>query len=156
MESKDKNMPGETKRSTFSVVLYVAASIAALVGVALLVNNVLLYKNNIAQYVAQGYPADIVAKQLIPAQLLPGVFEPIGVYGGVAFILFGIGVVNNKVSKYIMMQDNSNVCNETLEEVIGEQNAAGESIEADQQTEAVEQEAPEENTANVENAETQE
>lgn len=121
MESKDKKMTG---KSTFSTVLYVAASVAALIGVAALVNNVLLFKNTVAQYVAQGYTSDIVLKHLIPSQLLPGIFEPIALYGGVAFILFGIGVVNRKVSKCLGMLSDTNECNEAVAEETAIQNAA--------------------------------
>lgn len=137
MESKDKKMTG---KSTFSTVLYVVASVAALIGVAALVNNVLLFKNTVAQYVAQGYTADIVMKQLVPAQLLPGIFEPVALYGGIAFILFGIGIVNKKVSKCLMMLSDTNECNEAVVEETAVQNAADEeNTETQEQTETSEE-----------------
>ena len=50
----------------------------------LLISNILLYRTNVAQYVAQGTAVGVVKAQLIPAQLIPGIFEPIGVYCGIA------------------------------------------------------------------------
>lgn len=86
-------------KSKFSIVLYIAASIIAILGTALLINNVLLYYNNITQYVAQGYSVDTVAAQLIPSQLIPGILEPISIYWGIALLLVGAGIINQKVSK---------------------------------------------------------
>ncbi|MEA4900923.1 hypothetical protein [Desulfitobacterium sp.] len=92
---KEKN----SKRPISSIVLYCVATLIALIAIAFLVNNVLLFKNVLDQYVAQGYPSDEVIKQLVPSQLLPGIFEPIAVYGGISFILFGIGIINQKISE---------------------------------------------------------
>ncbi|HVJ48628.1 hypothetical protein [Desulfitobacterium sp.] len=88
-----------SKHPISSIVLYIVAILVTLIAIAFLVNNVLLFKNSVAQYVAQGYPSAEVVKQLIPNQLLPGIFEPIAVYGGIAFILFATGIINQKVSK---------------------------------------------------------
>lgn len=88
-----------------SIVMYVFATIVALISVASLVNNVLLFKNTVAQYIAEGYPSNLVYKQLIPSQLLPGIFEPIAIYGGIAFILCGFGMINQKVSKCLKTLD---------------------------------------------------
>jgi hypothetical protein len=76
----------------------------ALVGIALLIDNIYIYKTTIDQYIAQGYPAAEVKKSIIPAQLLPGIFDPVGVYGGVALILIGIGTANKKLSKFLAAQ----------------------------------------------------
>lgn len=92
---KGKNI----KRPISSNVLYCVAALIALIAIAYLVNNVLLFKNVVDQYVAQGYPSNVVLQQLVPSQLLPGIFEPIAVYGGISFILFGIGIINQKISE---------------------------------------------------------
>lgn len=94
---------GSSKQPISSIVLYTAGTVVALIAIAFLVNNVILFKNAVAQYVAQGYPSAEVMSQLIPNQLLPGVFEPVAVYGGIAFLLFGVGILNQKVSKGLKM-----------------------------------------------------
>ena len=94
-------MKSKQKKPVSSIILYVAASIIAILGVTLLVSNILLYRNNVAQYVAQGTAKAVVTKQLIPAQLIPGIFEPIAVYLGIALLLVFAGIINQKVSKYL-------------------------------------------------------
>lgn len=86
-----------------SIVLYIVSALTALIAIAFLVNNVILFKNNVSQYVAQGYSSAEVIQQLLPAQLLPGIFEPIAVYGGIAFILLGVGIINQKVTECLKM-----------------------------------------------------
>lgn len=100
---------GRSKQPISSIVLYIFATLTTLVAIAFLVNNVMLFKTNVAQYVAQGYPSAEVVQQLLPAQLLPGIFESIAVYGGIAFILFGVGIINQKVTKCLKMLAKSEV-----------------------------------------------
>jgi hypothetical protein len=88
----------QSPTNTSSKFLYIAAAIAAIIALALLIDNIWLFKNNIDQYVAQGYPSAEVLKQLIPAQLLPGIFEPLVVYGGIALILWWLGILNRRIS----------------------------------------------------------
>ena len=92
-------------RSAGTIVLYIVAAIVFLVGVATLVNNVMNYNSIVASYVAQGYPAEVVTKQLIPGTLLPGIFEPVALYFGLACALFGIGQINKKVSIFSLITD---------------------------------------------------
>jgi hypothetical protein len=94
----------ENKEKSIAVILYIAAAAVALIGLALLADNIYIFKTTIDQYIAQGYPAADVAKSLIPAQLLPGIFEPVAVYGGIALILFGIGKTDKKLSKCLVAQ----------------------------------------------------
>lgn len=103
MKSNEKNQPKKSKKCECngSTVLYVGSLIVAIIAVILLVNNVRLYNANVAQYVAQGYPKDEVARQLKAIQLMPGICEPVAVYGGIALILYGIGMINEKVSKHL-------------------------------------------------------
>lgn len=112
MELNSKNLTKKSKKSTISIVMYVIAALVLLVGIAALVNNIIIFNNAIAQYVAQGFPADVVKKELIPNQLLPEIFK-FALYCGSAFILLGIGILNNKVSKCLMQLDNSSACCET-------------------------------------------
>ena len=93
----------KSKRPAGSIVLYVAAIVVTIIGVAYLVTNIVLFQKSVAQYVAQGYAAADVASQLLPSQLLPGIYEPIAVYGGIALILFGAGMINQKISKCLKM-----------------------------------------------------
>lgn len=92
-----------SKRPTGSIVLYVASIGVAIIGVAYLVTNILLFQKSVAQYVEQGYAVADVTSQLLYSQLLPGIYEPIAVYGGIALILFGAGMINHKLSKALKM-----------------------------------------------------
>ena len=72
--------------------------------------------------------------------MLPGIFEPIAVYGGIAFVLLGVGIVNKKVSKCLILLTKVDVCNDTIEESILEQNGVDvENTETTEQTETVEE-----------------
>jgi len=117
MGIKEKNVSNKLGKSTISTVMYIVGAVVAVVGVALLINNILLFKNTVTQYVAQGYAASTVIKELITS-MLPQIFEPIGVYGGIAFILFGVGIVNKKVSKCLILLDKNEVINDIIEENI--------------------------------------
>lgn len=103
----------KNKKFSISIFLYIAAVIVALIGVALLVNNILLFKNALTQYVGQGYSAATVRKQLIPSQLIPGIFQPVAVYGGIAFLLLCAGIINKKVSTCMSI-----LTKDTSEEII--------------------------------------
>ncbi|MDA8334245.1 MAG: hypothetical protein M0Z41_04490 [Peptococcaceae bacterium] len=88
-----------SRSSIGTVVMYVIASIIGLVAVGLLVDNIIIFKNTVDQYVAQGYPSPQVVQQLMQSQLLPGLFEAIAVYGGISVIIFGIAAINQKISR---------------------------------------------------------
>lgn len=136
MGIKKGNVSKKSRGDSFSNGLYIVALVVALVGVALLVNNIMIFKNTVSQAVAQGYAIAEINKQLIPSQLLPGVFEAIGLYGGTAFVLFGVGKVNKKVSKCLMLLTKDEVSNDTFEESISSQNVAGvENAETTEQAE---------------------
>ena len=93
----------KSKRPASSIALYAAAIVVAIVGLAYLVTNIMMYRTSVAQYVAQGYAVADVTSQLLLSQLLPGIYEPIAVYGGIALILFGAGMINQKISKCLKM-----------------------------------------------------
>lgn len=136
MKSKDKGMP---VKSSVSTTLYIASAVAALIGIASLVNNILLFKNTVANYVAQGYPANFVTSQLLPSQLLPAIFESVALYGGIAFLLFGVGAANKKVLSYLIKQDNYNTLNEVvLESTIDETPLNVENADASEEIEVSE------------------
>lgn len=103
-------MKSEQKKPISSIILFVAAAIIAILGTALLISNVLLYNNNVTQYVAQGNPISTVTAQLIPSQLIPGIFEPICIYWGIALLLIGAGIINQKVSKCLAALTKNEVC----------------------------------------------
>jgi len=94
-------------KSAGTIVLYVAAAIVFLVGVATLVLNIMNYNSIVESYVAQGYPAEMVTKQLLTGTLLPQVFEAVGLYFGIACALFGLGMINKKVSLNTIAQDDA-------------------------------------------------
>ena len=139
MDLKEKNAPEKFKIPAGSIALYVASSVVALIAVASLINSIMYFNNTVANYVAQGYPAAKVMKELIPAQLLPGLFEPIAVYGGIAFILLGVGIINHKFSKYLMLLTKDEVCNNAAEKNTLKEDVAEENTEVDELTETVEE-----------------
>ncbi|WP_407306920.1 hypothetical protein [Desulfosporosinus sp. SB140] len=105
MKLKKDGSLKKSKGPAGSLVLYIASIVVALMGLAYLVTNIVLFQKAVAQYVAQGYPAVTVTSQLIPSQLLPGIYEPIGVYGGIALLLFGVGMLNQKLWNYLRLRD---------------------------------------------------
>jgi len=111
-------MKTKQKKPISSVVLYVAASIIAILGTVLLISNVILYNHNVAQYVAQGNAVSAVTAQLIPTQLIPGIFEPISIYWGIALLLTITGIINQKVSKYLATLTKNEVCDTTEKKAV--------------------------------------
>jgi len=103
----ESNVKKVSKKSAISITLFVAAIVVAILGVALLVVNIYLYKTSFSQAVAQGYAAATVRKALITSQLLPGILQPIGIYGGVALLLLGLSKISDKVSKCLMVLTNT-------------------------------------------------
>lgn len=74
-----------------------------------------IYRTNVNQYVAQGNAIGVVTAQLIPSELLPGIFEPISVYWGIALLLTGVGIINQKVSKYLATLTENEVCDTAVD-----------------------------------------
>lgn len=94
----EQNNPSKPKRSPVDILRIVLASIAALAAVTLLVLNILSFLDTVNYYLAMGYPSAEVYRQLVPSQLLPGVFEPLAIYGGMALLLLYVGRLNQKVA----------------------------------------------------------
>jgi len=122
MKNKTKNSSKKSGKFTISIILYIVSCIVAIIGVALLVNNIFLFKNTVSQYVAQGYSAQTVINELMTSQLLPGIFEPVALYGGIAFLLLSAGKINKKVTKCLTLLTKVEVLNETIEESVLENN----------------------------------
>ncbi len=139
MDLKETNVPKKLKIPASSIALYIAFLVVALIAVASLINNIMYFNNTVANYVAQGYPAAKVMKELIPAQLLPGIFEPIAVYGGIAFILLGAGIINHKFSKCLILLTKDEVGNNAAEENAFKENAIEENMGATELAETVEE-----------------
>jgi hypothetical protein len=97
MNLKENNGIGKQRKNKVTKALYIAAAVIAVFGVAMLADNIYIFKSTLNQYAAQGYPLKTVLAGLLPQQLLPGIFEPIALYGGIACALFGIGSINKKL-----------------------------------------------------------
>ncbi|MGV8982656.1 hypothetical protein [Clostridium sp.] len=157
MEIKEKNVSkklsksSKSNKSTFSTVMYVFAAVVAIFGVALLVNNMFLYKSTISQAVEQGYAIDVVKKALLTSQLIPAIIVPIATYGGIALILLGVGKVNKKVSKCLALLTKVEVSSDVIEESIVDQNVA--EIENAQAIEEIETIEPIETNEQIETSE---
>jgi hypothetical protein len=121
MGIKEKKVSKKTGKSGVSIALFIVASVVALIGVTLLVSNIILYRSTVTQALADGYDIATVRKALLTSQLLPGIAEPIGIYGGISFILFGVGIVGRKVSKCLTMLAKVEINNDTIEETIVEE-----------------------------------
>ncbi|HAU30814.1 MAG: hypothetical protein XD78_1861 [Desulfotomaculum sp. 46_296] len=100
--------PENNKLLTSTKIIYTAAILVFLIGIAFLADNIFLFKDTVAHYVAQGYPSAEVIKQLLPGQLLPGIFEPVAIYWGIAAVLFCAGAINQKLSYLIASINNEN------------------------------------------------
>lgn len=122
MKLKAKSASGKSKKSIISIVLYVVAAIIAILGIILLINSSMSFKDVVTQYTAKGYPAGTVLKKLIPAQFLPEICEIIAMYGGIAFVLVGIGIVNKKVSKCLTLLTKDDSGNDDIEEKASKEN----------------------------------
>jgi hypothetical protein len=122
MKPEEKKVCKKSKKPVSSIVLYVVASVVALIAVASLANNILLFKSTVGQYVAQGYPSTEVIKQLVPIQLLPGVFESLALYAGIAFALFAAGMINEKISKCLTMLTKAQSDDDVIEKSTLEKN----------------------------------
>ena len=139
MGIKEKKVSKRSGKSGISVGLFIVASVVALIGIALLVNNIILYRSTVAQALTGGYDIATIKKALLTSQLIPGIAEPIGIYGGISFILFGLGIVGKKVSKCLTMLTKVESNNDTIEENIDEQDALDlENSETTENTETVE------------------
>ena len=142
-------MKSKQKKPVSSIILYVAASIIAILGVTLLVSNILLYRSNVAQYVAQGTAKAVVTKQLIPAQLIPGIFEPIAVYLGIALLLVFAGIINQKVSKYLGTLTEKETSEVATEDVIIEDTSSKEAEKISEDNSPIETESTVEDSAKL-------
>lgn len=111
MELKEQKEVAKSRKISMSLVLYIIATIVALIGIVLLVNNIVLFRQTINQYTAKKIPIDSIYSQLVLNKLLPGVLEPIGIYGGISTILVSIGMISKKASKYMESITKSDVCN---------------------------------------------
>lgn len=139
MGIKEKKVSKRSGKSGISVGLFIVASVVALIGIALLVNNIILYRGTVAQALTGGYDIATIKKALLTSQLIPGIAGPIGIYGGISFILFGLGIVGEKVSKCLTMLTKVESNNDTIEENIDEQDVLDlENSEITENTETVE------------------
>lgn len=136
MKLKDKK---KSRKFSISIVFYAVSLVIAVVGAALLVNNIIFFRSTVNNYVAQGYSSADVIKQLVPSQLLPGIFEPIAVYGGIAVVLLGLGIVNKKVSKCLSLLKKENVYDTTEENTLEENSSEAENTETSEHTEFTEE-----------------
>lgn len=120
MELKEKELPKKSTKAVFSIVLYVAALVVAIIGISSLVISILLFKKTVTQYAtqyaSQGYTAAAIAKQLLPSELLPAVFQTVGTYGGITFLLIGAGMINQKLTYLLKAKKDETVSEEILAE----------------------------------------
>ncbi|MBU3177340.1 hypothetical protein KPL47_13460 [Clostridium estertheticum] len=117
----EHNAKKTSKKSAFSIFLFISAIIVAILGVALLVANIYLYITSVNQAVAQGYAVATVRKAYVPSQLLPGIFQPIALYGGIALLLLAAGKISDKVSKCLTVLTKKEICDNVTHEYCEDQ-----------------------------------
>ncbi len=103
---QQKKSQARKKLPRSSIFMYIASAFIAVIAVALLVNNILYFNNTISQYITQGYPYEMVAKELVPGQLLPGIFQPLSILG-IAVVLYAAALINQKITGYFCSCSNS-------------------------------------------------
>ena len=67
-------------------------------GVLFLFNHISYFVKSVSLLTSQGYDRSDILMQLIPDRLLPGIFEAVGLYLGLAALLLGSGLINQKLS----------------------------------------------------------
>ncbi|MBU3156187.1 hypothetical protein LL037_09445 [Clostridium estertheticum] len=112
----EHNVKKASKKSAISITLFISAIVVAILGVVLLVVNIYLYRTSVNQAVAQGYAVATVRKAYVPSQLIPGIFQPIALYGGVALILLAVGKISDKVSKCLAVLTEKEICDDVTYE----------------------------------------
>ncbi|MBW9151613.1 hypothetical protein [Clostridium estertheticum] len=117
----EHNVKNTSKKSAFSIFLFISAIVVAILGVALLVDNIYLYNTSFAQALTQGYPAATVRKALMTSQLIPGIFQPIALYGGIALLLLAVGKIGDKVSKCLTVLTKKEICDDVTHEYCEDQ-----------------------------------
>mgnify|MGYP001568479378 CR=1 FL=1 len=118
------NVKKTSKKSAISITLFISAIVVAILGVALLVDNIYLYNTSFAQAVTQSYAVSTVRKALMTSQLLPGIFQPIAMYGGIALLLVAVGKISDKVSKCLTVLTEKEICDDVTHENCADQDVA--------------------------------
>lgn len=78
--------------------MYVTSIIVAVMAIAFLINNAMVYDKLVTGYVGQGYAKTDVTAELLPNQLLPSIFQSV-IYLGIAVMLWSAGLINKKLTK---------------------------------------------------------
>lgn len=118
----------KAKKSKSALFLYAAAILIFAVGTTSLVLTITTYTKTVAQYVAQGYPAALVTSELIPATLIPGILQAVGLYWGIAFVLFGLAVVSKKLQALLPAPVVESI---QIEDIMEEETIEAETVEED-------------------------
>lgn len=115
-----------------TIFFYGASAIILVIGIVSLASQVNYFNTVVAQYVAQGYEKAEVMSQLMPSQLLPSVFSILSANLGLSAVLFGLGLLSQKLATLMPQEEVTETVvelNETVEtEMTAEEEA--ETIEA--------------------------
>lgn len=118
LEDKQKSGIKNLKKPGVSRLLDIIAWIILILAAVSIINTVILYSRIVTQYLEQGFDAGEVISQFVSSQLLPGIIEPLAVYGGIAAALFGLSMINKKIAKYL--EPSCETCNDEIHESIDE------------------------------------
>lgn len=87
----------KVKGPKIATALKIGGIVVGVFGLAALINNIMIFMKTIEQYLEQGYPQEMIMEAMVPTQLLPGIFEPIAIYGGLGLLMFAVGVIACKL-----------------------------------------------------------
>lgn len=127
--------------SKSTIFFYAASAIILVIGIVSLVSQVNYFNTVVAQYVAQGYEKAEVLSQLMPSQLLPSVFSILSANLGLSAILFGLGLLSQKISVLMPQEEMTEVITDEVEAVQTADSALEASEEVVETVETVEVEA---------------
>ena len=88
-----------------TIFFYAASAIILVIGIVSLASQVNYFNTVVAQYVAQGYEKAEVLSQLMPSQLLPSVFSTLSANLGLSAVLFGLGLLSQKLSALMPQEE---------------------------------------------------
>lgn len=88
-----------------TIFFYAASAIILVIGIVSLASQVNYFNTVVAQYVAQGYEKAEVLSQLMPSQLLPSVFSTLSANLGLSAVLFGLGLLSQKLSTLMPQEE---------------------------------------------------
>lgn len=135
------NASTKTPITKTTLFFYVSSVLILAIGIASIITQLNYFNAAVAQYVAQGYDQAEVTSQLMSSQLLPSLYSVLSLNLGIAAVLFGLGLLSNKVTAFLPMAETNAISEievtetelfETLAPVVAEAETADQETEQNQ------------------------